>query len=268
MINRSKQGFTLIELLVVIAVIAILAAILFPVFGSAKKRAYQATCNSNMKQIGLAMLMYIQDNNDRFPPPQVPGPNNPSRMIGWGKYYWMFTINSYTKGKPANWDQPSGSFFVCPSEPVKHALTGSRTENIFPQPATEWGLRRNQFRVLEFWCSYSINEWIVDDTPGFGYPFLGSWENPSGSFMVLESNDTEIEGDELDELRWPHQDGTNILYLDGHVKWHKVEYSGPVTAHPQTGRKVTSADPRYWTFPPASQGGDDDRGPWTPWAND
>ena len=262
------SGFTLIELLVVIAVIAILASILFPVFASAKKRAQQATCASNMRQIGMAMSMYTADNKDRFPPPKAPSPKNPASMITWGKYYWMFTINRYTNGKPASWDRPAESFFVCPTEPVKHALSGSRTENIFPEPATSWGLRRNQYRVLEFWCSYSINEWIVDDAPGFGFPFLGSWENPAGSFMVLESSDTEIEGDELDELRWPHQGGTNILFIDGHVQWHRVEYTGPITSNPQTGLRVTSPDPRHWKFPPASSEGDDDRGPWTPRGDD
>jgi prepilin-type N-terminal cleavage/methylation domain-containing protein/prepilin-type processing-associated H-X9-DG protein len=65
---KSKQaGFTLIELLVVIAIIAILAAILFPVFAQAREKARQTACASNLKQIGLAMLQYIQDSDERFP---------------------------------------------------------------------------------------------------------------------------------------------------------------------------------------------------------
>ncbi len=62
-----KKGFTLIELLVVIAIIAILAAILFPVFAKARDKARQATCASNLKQIGLAVLMYVQDYDETFP---------------------------------------------------------------------------------------------------------------------------------------------------------------------------------------------------------
>ncbi len=66
-----RQGFTLIELLVVIAIIAILAAILFPVFARARDRARQATCTSNLKQIGLAIMMYTQDYDERYPPYEV-----------------------------------------------------------------------------------------------------------------------------------------------------------------------------------------------------
>src|SRR5438045_2165890 len=64
---RSKNGFTLIELLVVIAIIAILAAILFPVFAQAREKARQISCLSNEKQIGLGFLQYCQDNDETFP---------------------------------------------------------------------------------------------------------------------------------------------------------------------------------------------------------
>src|SRR5438093_13768249 len=64
---ETRRGFTLIELLVVIAIIAILAAILFPVFARARSQARKATCASNLKQIGLAFLMYAQDSDETFP---------------------------------------------------------------------------------------------------------------------------------------------------------------------------------------------------------
>ena len=65
--KRIKHGFTLIELLVVIAIIAILAAILFPVFANAREKARQSSCLNNMKQWGLGFHMYSDDNNDRVP---------------------------------------------------------------------------------------------------------------------------------------------------------------------------------------------------------
>ena len=86
--SRVNQGFTLIELLVVIAIIAILAAILFPVFAKAREKARQSVCQSNLKQIGLGLLMYAQDYDETLPPTQdVPQ--------GWWNYKNL--IISYVK---------------------------------------------------------------------------------------------------------------------------------------------------------------------------
>src|ERR1043166_4890534 len=71
-----RKGFTLIELLVVIAIIAILAAILFPVFAQAREQARSTACLSNTKQIGLAVHMYAQDYDEAFPMGTYPGPRN------------------------------------------------------------------------------------------------------------------------------------------------------------------------------------------------
>ena len=73
----SRRGFTLIELLVVIAIIAILAAILFPVFAKAREKARQTSCLSNVKQLGLGLMMYAQDYDEKLPsylPPWTPTP--------------------------------------------------------------------------------------------------------------------------------------------------------------------------------------------------
>lgn len=96
---RSKRGFTLIELLVVIAIIAILAAILFPVFAQAREKARQTACLSNMKQIGLGFRMYVQDYDEAYMMSIQQG--SPGQLANW-----MGRVEAYTK---------NGGIFVCPS---------------------------------------------------------------------------------------------------------------------------------------------------------
>ncbi|MGI5820019.1 MAG: DUF1559 domain-containing protein [Armatimonadota bacterium] len=97
-----SRGFTLIELLVVIAIIAILAAILFPVFARAREKARQTSCLSNQKQIGLGVAMYTQDFDERFPPAYTGSGNR--RVSGF-----YDGIGPYTKNEQM-YICPSGSF--------------------------------------------------------------------------------------------------------------------------------------------------------------
>jgi prepilin-type N-terminal cleavage/methylation domain-containing protein len=109
-INRPRLGFTLIELLVVIAIIAILAAILFPVFAKAREKARQITCVSNMKQLGLGILQYTQDNDEKFPAgifignpppfqiqPQAPFSNNQFHFQSGMGMGWAGQTYAYVK---------------------------------------------------------------------------------------------------------------------------------------------------------------------------
>src|SRR6056297_3423700 len=105
-----RHGFTLIELLVVIAIIAILAAILFPVFARAREKARQASCLSNVKQMGLAAMMYVQDYDETMPPARCYNATIPYTMPNgdtwdsWGP--WFALIQPYAKNP---------QIFICPS---------------------------------------------------------------------------------------------------------------------------------------------------------
>lgn len=111
--NEARHGFTLIELLVVIAIIAILAAILFPVFAKARENARRTSCLSNMKQIGLGMIQYTQDYDSTFP--AVYNDN-----IGGKRLIWADAIRPYIKSR---------QIFACPGGPSTVDLTPANPGN-------------------------------------------------------------------------------------------------------------------------------------------
>jgi len=124
-LRKSAQGFTLIELLVVIAIIAILAAILFPVFAQAREKARQTSCLSNEKQIGLSLLMYVQDYDEQFPSgSKLSFPNGPNNLnayvYGLG---WAGQIYPYTK---------SAQILKCPDDSTSQVNATASVQALYP----------------------------------------------------------------------------------------------------------------------------------------
>lgn len=289
----SRKAFTLIELLVVIAIIAILAAILFPVFAQAKAAAKQTTNVSNLKQIGLAGMMYAADYDDTM---VANGGTWNGKSINNGSWYWVFHLATYVKAKPANWNSAKDSFYVSPNAPSVNRIfldeSGSNPRVSFATAqgwTAAWGLTpttnpANGRQALSYFSTYAINEHLCDESPN-----MTGWEAPAESFMILEARDSEIEGDELDELfsrtqncpaggafgaeyasasMGGHNGGTTITYLDGHVKWRKTDWgmaSNQCSTVTRTNPDGSSATVVNLNFPPSTTGGSSVRVKgWTP----
>jgi prepilin-type N-terminal cleavage/methylation domain-containing protein/prepilin-type processing-associated H-X9-DG protein len=273
-----KRAFTLIELLVVIAIIAILAAILFPVFAQAKNAAKQTGNVSNLKQISLAGILYAADYDDNLVANGSTQLFN-GRVISNGSWYWQFHFQPYIKSKIGNHSQQKQGVFVSPAAPnVKLQYLSESTSNrrvTFAESQgwdVAWGLTRTvdaeNRPAFAYYASYAYNEHIADEAPS-----MTAWQEPASSFFILEATDSEIEGDELDELYsrtqtcteggWVgtgngvapgggHNGGTTIAYLDGHVKWSKTTWGNPQN---QCANHPTISGTSWFTFPPSTQGG-------------
>jgi len=195
-----RRGFTLIELLVVIAIIAILAAILFPVFARAREKARQTSCLSNEKQIALGVMMYAQDYDET-----LPAYYNFEASVPEGARYWMEVVMPYVK---------NSQIFVCPSN-SNRTLTGSYGCNY------NWPF-----------SNFEQSAW----PPEMG-DSLGSITRPSEILMFLDGSTyitlydpgvASSGGGYYGKPVGRHNDQCNVAFCDGHVKsYNREEIASP-----------------------------------------
>jgi prepilin-type N-terminal cleavage/methylation domain-containing protein/prepilin-type processing-associated H-X9-DG protein len=233
----QNHAFTLIELLVVIAIIAILASILFPVFGRARENARRSSCASNLKQIGLALTQYAQDFDERLPmrlfydtptgtKPTAGTPYSSSdtgNIANRDDYSWRSQIQPYIK---------STQIMVCPSNPdntkdtydggIKRSYAGSYTGNQTIGGATGYFSYTNEpgtplstiafpsqlIGVIEFWHTPYVTIEIDKNAQAYNDTGTGgqSWPADAGS------------GGYAQFIYAGHMRTGNYLFADGHVK--------------------------------------------------
>ncbi|BCM94365.1 hypothetical protein IAD21_06272 [Abditibacteriota bacterium] len=227
-VTPYKSAFTLIELLVVIAIIAILAAILFPVFARARENARRTSCQSNLKQIGLGILQYTQDFDEKYPLYRVDNgtgyPGNP--------YGWADAIQPYVK---------SEQLLQCPSEktpPPSVSATYTKPQNIGycdyvynvalgsqPSTTTAGGSGASLSSIVTpTLCMMAIDGKIVstsvvtNGTSDNGSSRMATRGSGGMSLAIANNFDTDL-----------HLAGANMLFADGHVKWQKGQDGKPDT---------------------------------------
>jgi len=219
--NRSqlhlKTGFTLIELLVVIAIISILASILFPVFARARENARRASCMSNLKQMALGMMMYVQDYDETFPRAHV-------YLNGSGTAtFWWKTIQPYTKSK---------QLFRCPSSPVAGDLSIDPQNleysiNFFvaPTPTSTSVVKLSvvQSASTIYMMMDGGGEYVSDSTVLTPGASNGQSSYNPGVGDAGRNCTTHITNSNYlsDCQSGRHFGGENIAFTDGHVKWFK-----------------------------------------------
>jgi prepilin-type N-terminal cleavage/methylation domain-containing protein/prepilin-type processing-associated H-X9-DG protein len=240
-----KKGFTLIELLVVIAIIAILAAILFPVFAQAREKARQTNCLSNMKNLGTAIQLYKDDYNQTFP-------------MGYGtgridsNYYWPSKLYPYVKDWklyycPSHWVSYDGSIANDEgawnaSSQAMAALSGGYTANpwllaymgnaTYPSSPIKEARVKSPSNVVAL---YEGSYWILGDDGWANYGWYSAWLPGSGA--AGHPTSASLSGDALSEYNnGRHNEGINFAFADGHAGFYK-------TAEALTWMNTTSKNP-------------------------
>jgi len=209
--KRPSKGFTLIELLVVIAIIAILAAILFPVFAKAREKARQSACMNNMKQIGIASYTYLNDWDDTYPWSRFPNASGTDRDYS---HNWKDAIATNLKSK---------AVYKCPSNDYADRMDESN----------KWPISYAVNGAV--FAEYTRGDTCCDpDRYKIGPLTQGDIKDPAGLLWIIEVKtpyadlhpvglqDTAFDGQQGKGDYTNHNKGSNYLFADTHAKWVRI----------------------------------------------
>lgn len=221
-----KKAFTLIELLVVIAIIAILAAILFPVFAQAKVSAKRTTDTMQVKQIGMAFQLYLTDNDGTYPPLLAYDPSRQSKPNNFGFHRWPWLIRDYTKSFEVFWSPAVGE-----TDRFKNLDGTVMMNGYFFGMTPSWGYNQRTFSP-EVPLGYApINEsrleapsstlllansiwWTTPNDPRSGFYRIYPPEEWAGSEPLTGLSFGHV---------WPwHGETANVIFADLHVKGQRI----------------------------------------------
>ena len=238
-VRGLRHGFTLIELLVVIAIIGILAAILFPVFARARENARRSSCQSNLKQLGLSVMQYNQDYDEKM------------LMYSNLANAWVAAIQPYIK---------SEQILQCPSEPYPGYPFSSVSLGL--DHVTDYSYNLNLGYIVGTGAT-SISSAVLTqssltvqmiDGIGAGNGNRYAWTNGCFDNVTCAAGFARF-APTVDKAAQRHLDGQNALFCDGHVKWYKGSsadtsaaiYSGPT---PGSGTGIVSGNSPTFNLTP------------------
>ena len=198
-----RRGFTLIELLVVIAIIAILAAILFPVFAKAREKARQTSCLSNVKQIMVGVLSYVQDYDEQLPLGTSywysPGGGGAATMTD--PWLWSDLLQPYVK---------NAQIFACPSDSNNQMNTPWHVSPVTTTLSYCANMNYRQFGYQSVGMLKDASKFVFMFDSDIYYTY---WYQPTDTSLAATSYRPWLSA----ALR--HNDGCNLGFLDGHAKW-------------------------------------------------
>jgi prepilin-type N-terminal cleavage/methylation domain-containing protein/prepilin-type processing-associated H-X9-DG protein len=253
--NSVKRGFTLIELLVVIAIIAILAAILFPVFARARENARKSSCQNNLKQITIGFKQYINDFDERYPIPAVTTNPGATPPYGWGDALQPYLKNDQVFQCPSDAGEAGTSAVAGYSDYYynNNFLIQNATNNTW-RGANESVLGGSSQTILVGDGGYTSNAatgssryvWCGDSTTG-GLAGTNTSEAPPITNGAANTNAictvagaSVVNGAQVNAVlpgspansysSIIHLDGANYGFADGHVKWYRANTTGGQSA--------------------------------------